>query len=140
MSAISKVGRLAGSPIGVDEARAAAELLTSGEFVVDIVSGLRAALMLVPRVPVAVTRDVLTLPELPREVVEAIRADLKDNPPRTPRNVVVDLRDGKLDNRQPIVTNTLGVLLVDWTPGALVETIRELIGPENRTLRLAMMV
>ena len=139
-SAISKIGRLAGSPIGADEARAAAELLTSGEFVVDIVSGMRAALMLVPRVPVAVTRDVLTLPELPREVMEAIRADLKDNPPRTPRDAVLDLRDGTLDDRRRILTNTLGVLLADSTPGALVDTIRELIGPENRTLRLAVIV
>jgi hypothetical protein len=87
-----------------------------------------------------VARDILTLPELPRDVAEAIRADLKDNAPRTPRDVIVDLRDGKLDNRRRILTNTLRVLLTEATPGALVETIRALIGPENQTIRLAVLV
>jgi hypothetical protein len=138
--AMSKLGRLAGSPIGVDEARAATELLTTGEFVGDTIGGLRVVLTLVPRVPVAVTRDVLTLPELPREIVEAIRADLKDDASRRPRDVVLDLRDGKLDHRRRVLTNTLQVLLVDSTPGVLVETIRDLIGPENRTVRLAVII
>lgn len=137
---LNGIGSLHGVPIGVDEARAVVELLTTGEVVVDIVTGLRAVLVLVPRLPVAVARDVLTLPELPSDVVEAIRADLKDDPPRTLRDVIVDLRDGRLDGRRRILTNTLRVLLAEATPGALVETIGALIGPENRTLRLAVLV
>ncbi len=138
--ALNEVGRLRGVPIRADEARAVVELLTTGELVVDVVTGLRAVLVLVPRLPVAVARDVLTLPELPRDVAEAIRADLRDDAPRTPRDVIVDLRDGKLDGRRRILTNTLRVLLTEATPGALVETIRALIGPENQTIRLAVLV
>jgi hypothetical protein len=138
--ALNGIGRLGGVPIRADEARAVVELLTTGEFVVDVVTGLRAVLVLVPRLPVAVARDILTLPELPRDVAEAIRADLKDDAPRTLRDVIVDLHDGKLDGRRRILTNTLRVLLTEATPGALVETIRALIGPENRTIRLAVLV
>ena len=127
-------------PIRADEARAVVELLTTGEIVVDVVTGLRAVLVLVPRLPVSVARDVLTLPDLPHEVAQAIRADLKDNAPRTLRDVIVDLHDGKLNDRRRILTNTLRVLLAEATPGALVETIRALIGPENQTVRLAMIV
>jgi hypothetical protein len=137
---LDEVGSRRGVPIRVDEARAVVELLTTGEFVVDVATGLRAVLVLVPRLPVAVARDVLTLPELPHDVVQAIRADLKDDAPRTPRDVIVDLRDGKLDDRRRILTNTLRVLLAEATPGALLETIRALIGPENQTVRLAVIV
>jgi hypothetical protein len=114
--------------------------LTTGEIVVDVATGLRAVLVLVPRLPVAVARDALTLPELPHDVVQAIRADLKDDAPRTLRDVIVDLHDGKLDDRRRILTNTLRVLLAEATPGALLETIRALIGPENQTVRLAVIV
>ena len=138
--ALDAVGRRRGVPIRAEEARAVVELLTTGELVVDVVTGLRAVLVLVPRLPVALARDALTLPELPRDVAEAIRADLKDDAPRTPRDVIVDLRDGKLDGRRRILTNTLRVLLMEATPGALVETIRALIGPENQTIRLAILV
>jgi hypothetical protein len=137
---LNEVGSRHGVPIRIDEVRAVVELLTTGEVVVDVVTGLRAVLVLVPRLPVAVARDVLTLPELPQDVAEAIRADLKDDAPRTLRDVIVDLHDGRLDGRRRILTNTLRVLLAEATPGALVETIGALIGPENRTVRLAVLV
>ena len=106
----------------------------------DVATGLRGALLLAPRLPLAVTRDALALPELPRAVVDAIHADLRDDAPRTPRDVITDLRDGRLDGRRRILTNTLRVLLGRAAPGVLVETIQGLIGPENQTLRLAVLV
>jgi hypothetical protein len=138
--ALDEIGRLRGVPIRVSEVREVIQLLTTGEVIVDVATGLRAVLLLVPRLPLALTRDALTLPDLPREVAEAIRADLKDDAPRTLRDVIVDLHDGKLDGRRRILTNTLHVLLGRATPGVLVETIRALIGPENQTLRLAVLV
>ena len=138
--ALDGVGRLRGVPIRADEARAVVGLLTTGELVVDVLTGLRAVLVLVPRLPVALARDALTLPELPRDVVDAIRADLRDDAPRTLRDVLVDLHDGRLDDRRRILTNTLRVLLAEATLGALVETIGALIGPENQTVRLAVIV
>jgi len=138
--ALDEIGRLRGVPIRVSEVREVIQLLTTGEVIVDVATGLRAVLLLVPRLPLALTRDALTLPDLPREVAEAIRADLQDDAPRTLRDVIVDLHDGKLDGRRRILTNTLHVLLGRATPGVLVETIRALIGPENQTLRLAVLV
>jgi hypothetical protein len=138
--ALDEIGRLRGVPIRVSEVREVIQLLTTGEVIVDVATGLRAVLLLVPRLPLALTRDALTLPDLPREVAEAIRADLKDDAPRTLRDVIVDLHDGKLAGRRRILTNTLHVLLGRATPGVLVETIRALIGPENQTLRLAVLV
>jgi len=138
--ALDEIGRLRGVPIRVSEAREVVQLLTTGEVIVDVATGLRAALLLAPRLPLALTRDALALPELPRAVVDAIHADLRDDAPRTPRDVIADLRDGQLDGRRRILTNTLRVLLGRATPGVLVETIRELIGPENQTLRLAVLV
>ena len=124
----------------MSEAREVVELLTTGEVIVDVATGLRAALLLAPRLPLAFTRDALALPELPRAVVDAIHADLRDDVPRTPRDVITDLRDGRLDGRRRILTNTLRVLLGRAAPGVLVETIQGLIGPENQTLRLAVLV
>ena len=138
--ALDEIGRLRGVPIRASEVREVIQLLTTGEVIVDVATGLRAALLLVPRLPVALTRDALALPDLPREVTEAIRADLQDNAPRTLRDVIVDLHDGKLDDRRRILTHTLRVLLGRAAPGVLVETIRSLIGPENQTLRLAVLV
>lgn len=137
---LDEVGRVRGVPIRAAEVQEVVKLLTTGEVIVDVATGLRAALLLVPRLPVALTRDALTLPELPRAVVEAIRADLHDDALRPPRDVIVDLRDGRLDGRRRVLTNTLRVLLGEATPGVLVETIRALIGPENQTLRLAVLV
>jgi hypothetical protein len=138
--ALDEIGRLRGVPIRVSEAREVVELLTTGEVIVDVATGLRAALLLAPRLPIALTRDALALPELPRAVVDAIHADLRDDAPRTPRDVITDLRDGRLDGRRRILTNTLRVLLGRAAPGVLVETIQGLIGPENQTLRLAVLV
>jgi hypothetical protein len=138
--ALDEIGRLRGVPIRASEVREVIHLLTTGEVIVDVATGIRAALLLVPRLPVALTRDALALPDLPREVAEAIRADLKDNAPRTLRDVIVDLHDGELDDRRRILTHTLRVLLGRAAPGVLVETIHALIGPENQTLRLAVLV
>ena len=82
----------------------------------------------------------LTLPKLPERVARAIHADLQDDAPLVLRDVLVDLADGRLEHRRRILTNTLGVLLAGATPGVLVETIRALVGPENETLRLALLV
>src|SRR4029453_13330057 len=115
--ALDEIGRLRGVPIRVSEAREVVELLTTGEVIVDVATGLRAALLLAPRLPLALTRDALALPELPRAVVAAIPADLRADPPRTPRDVITDLRDGRLDGRRRILTNTLRVLLGRAAPG-----------------------
>lgn len=137
--ALDEIGSRRGVPVRVAEVREVVELLTTGELFTDVATGLRATLLLAPRLPLALIRDALTLPKLPHRVADAIRADLRADI-REPRDVLVDLRDGRLEGRPPILTNTLGVLLAEATPGVLVETIRALIGPENQTLRLALLV
>jgi hypothetical protein len=137
---VTGLGRLGGVPVGLDEAGEALQLLRTGELVADVVTGLRAALALVPRLPRALARDLLALPRLPGLLVAAVRADFTDDPERPPRDVLLDLSDGRLDTRRRILTNTLRVLLAESTSSVLVETLRDLIGPENRTVRLALIV
>lgn len=137
---LAALAKRQGVPITPSEAREVLELLTTGEFFEDLESGLAAALRLVPQVPVALVEDALKLPQLPSDLVSAIRSDLHDDPPRSAHDMLVDLRDGRLDERRRILTNTLRVLLGRAAPEALVETIRTLIAPENRTFRLAIVV
>jgi hypothetical protein len=93
---------------------------------------------LAPQVPAALVEDALALPELPSDLVAAIRRDLHDDPSRSPREVLVSLRDGRIDRK--IMTNTLRALLASAAPQTVVNTVRTLIAPENRSVRLAIVV
>jgi hypothetical protein len=137
---LDAVAKRLGVPVTPSEAQEVVELLTTGEFLADVQSGLAAAVRFVPRVPVALVQDALALDELPAELVAAVRTDLHDDPSRPVRERLEDLRDGRLDARRRILTNTLRVLLGRAAPGALVGTLRTLIAPENRTFRLAIVV
>ena len=117
------------------------QLLTTGEVIVDVATGLRAVLLLAPRLPLAVTRDALTLPELPRSRGGG-------DPRGSPRTTSL----------ARLATSSWTSATAGWTgagafsptrcgscwagrlPGVLVETIQGLIGPENQTLRLAVLV
>jgi hypothetical protein len=127
-----------GIPVTAAEAREVLELLTTRELFEDLGTGLAAAVRLGRRAPGALVEDALALPELPADLVAAIRRDLHDDPSRSARDVLVSLREGRLDRR--ILTHTLRVLLASAAPAVLVETIRTLIAPDNRTFRLAIVV
>ncbi len=135
---LTSIGQRQGVPITAAEAREVVTLLTTGELFEDLGTGLAAAVRLGPQAPAALVKDVLALPELPPHLVAAIRRDLHDDPTRSPREVLVGLRDGRLEGK--VLSNTLPVLLGLAAPEAVVNTVRTLIAPENRTLRLAVVV
>ena len=135
---LSDLGRQRGIPITASEAREILSLLTTGEIFQDLQTGLAAAVRLGPQVPLALVHDALALPELPPELVAAIRQDLHDDPARSPRDVLLSLGEGRLDRR--LLTNTLRVLLGLAAPGAVVAALRTLIAPDNPTFRLAIVV
>lgn len=135
---LTSLGQRQGVPITAAEAREVVTLLTTGELFEDLGTGLAAVLRLGPQAPAALVEDVLALPELPPDLVAAIRRDLHDDPTRSPREVLVGLGDGRLDRK--VLSNTLPVLLGLAAPEAVVTTVRTLIAPENRTLRLAVVV
>jgi hypothetical protein len=137
---LDEAAKRAGLPVSADEAREVVRLLTSGEFLEDLSSGLVAVLGLVPRAPAALVGDVLSLPSLPEALADAVRADLRDDPSRPVRDVLIDLRDGRLDTRRVILRHTLRVLLGQAAPGALAGVLRTLLGPGNATFRLAVIV
>ena len=137
---LGEVAQRRGLPITPAQAQEVAELLLSGELFRDLGTGLAAALRLVALAPVAIVRDVLTAGQLPGDLSQAIEADLHDDPPRSPRAVLEDLRDGRLDMRRRILSNTLRVLLARANLALVISTVRSLIGPENQTFRLALIV
>ncbi|MGH7334453.1 MAG: hypothetical protein ACREKS_17270 [Candidatus Rokuibacteriota bacterium] len=135
---VNALGGRQGIPISAAEVREVVTLLTTGELFEDLETGLAAAVRLAPQVPAALVEDALALTELPADLAAAIRRDLHDDPSRSPREVLVSLRDGRLDRE--VLTNTLHVLLGSAAPQAVVTTVRTLIAPENRTVRLAVVV
>jgi hypothetical protein len=127
------------SPVTAEEAGQVLELLKSGAITADVASALHATLRLARRLPPDLVIDVLRLPELPVDVIQAVSEDLAGaTQQREPRQVLVDLRDGRIN--RAILSRTLGVLLNRAATKNVAETIRALIGPENRTIRLAILM
>ncbi len=137
-ASLASLAERQGIPITAAEARDVVALLTTGELQEDLATGLVAVVQLAPQVPAALVEDALALPELPSDLVAAIRRDLHDDPSRSPREVLVSLRDGRIDRK--IMTNTLRALLASAAPQTVVNTVRTLIAPENRSVRLAIVV
>lgn len=126
------------APVTVDEARQILELLRTGAIATDVASALHVTLRFARRLPPELVIDLLQLPALPRDVIDAISKDLAGVVGRQPREVLAELRDGRIDCA--VLPNTLGVVLNRAATRNVAETIRALIGPENRTVRLSILI
>ncbi|MCI0546082.1 MAG: hypothetical protein L0027_02225 [Candidatus Rokubacteria bacterium] len=129
------------SPVTIDEAREIRQLLRSGAVTSDVASSLQMVLRLIPELPRGLVADVLALPDLPSDLVDAIRSDVKDTSATRPgglKSLLTRLRDGQVDRIR--LQGTLRVLLNRAATKSVVETLRSLIAPENRTLRLAILI
>lgn len=135
---LQSIGARQRIPITADEAREVAALLTTGELFADLETALVAALRFGRATPDALVEDALALPELPTDLAAAIRQDLHDDPIASPREVLIRLRDGQID--RTVLTNTFRVLLASATPQVITSTVRTLVAPDNRTVRLAVVV
>ena len=128
----------AGSPVTLEEATEILELLRTGAIARDLASALGTTVRFARRLPPELVIDLLQLPALPHDVVDAISVDLAGAAERQPTQVLKDLRDGQID--RAILPRTLGVLLNRAATRNIAETLRALIGPENRTIRLAILI
>jgi hypothetical protein len=129
------------SPVTIDEAREILQLLRSGAVTSDVASSLQMVLRLIPELPRGLFADVLALPDLPSDLVDAIRNDVKDTSAMGPdglMSLLTRLRDGQVDRIR--LQRTLRVLLNRATTKSVVETLRSLIAPENRTVRLTILI
>ena len=125
------------SPVTLEEAEEILVLLRSGAIASDVASALHATAKSARRLPPDLFIDVLRLPHLPGDIIDAVSDDLAGRG-ETPRNVLTALRDGRID--RAILPNTLGVVLNRAATKEVAETLRALIGPENRTVRLAILI
>jgi hypothetical protein len=125
------------SPVTLEEAKEILDLLRTGVVASDVVTALQVMVTKARRLPPDLFVDLLRLPDLPAEIVNAVSADLAGTASQQPRDVLTRLRDG-ID--RPILPKTLGVVLNRAAPKDIAETLRALIGPENRTVRLAILI
>ena len=127
--------------IGVtpEEARAAIRLLMTGEFFRDIAGATAAIASTLRELPLHLLKDVPRTPfSIPRLTV-AVTRDLGGVLEAVPA-VVVDLTDGVLNNPPTIMTHTLTWLYGVATVRRVAEMGRTLIAPENKSVRLAIIL
>ena len=114
------------------------DLILTGQFIGDVAEATAAVLHLIPDLPIAVVRDVRSLPRLPIRLVIAIKRDLLTAPQRV-RLVTKDLLDnGKLDRQPVILNNTVKVIFQQAAPFQVAQSVHTLLG--NDTVRLAIIV
>ncbi len=120
------------------EAQQVLDLLLSGQFIGDVADATAAVLHLVPNLPIAVVRDVRSLPRLPIRLVIAIKRDLITVPQRV-RFVTKDLLDnGKLDSQPVILNHTVKAIFQQAAPFQIAQTVHTLLG--NDTVRFAIIL
>ncbi len=120
------------------DAQQVLDLFLTGQFTGDVAEATAAVLHLIPDLPLAVVRDVRSLPRLPLRLVIAIKRDLITVPTRI-RLVTKDLLDnGKLDRQPVILKNTVKVIFQQAAPFQVAQTVQTLLG--NDTVRLAIIV
>lgn len=113
-------------------------LLLTGQLFGDLAHAFAAILHVIPGLPIAIARDVPTLPHAPRRLVLAVQRDLSDAPTLV-EAVLTDLHNkGTLDSQPPLLNHTMGVLYRQATPQQVATTIHDLLG--NESVRLAIIV
>ncbi|MCW5890602.1 MAG: hypothetical protein KIT14_08620 [bacterium] len=129
----------AGIPIRPEEVPRIVRLLTSGEFFGDLGETTAIVVDTVPKIPLALLRDVPDLWKLPRVLRLAVRRDLGLLLPAVP-TLLGDLRDGRLDHPPGLLVHTMRALYAMTTLRTIAETISALIDPGNQSVRLAIVI
>ena len=139
-SGLDQLATRVGAPITPDQAGEAIQLLSTGEFFGDLASSVAAAAFAVRALPIDLVHDVGHMPHRMIALVGAIAMDLAGTP-FIPVRVLEDLlADGKLDHPPAVLTHTMRCLLGFATLGTTAHTISDLIAPDNRSVRLAIVI
>lgn len=136
--AVEKLAQEAGVPVTPEQAREIAQLLATGEFFRDVGDATAAVLFLVRGLPIALRRDMRGPRRVGRVVVAIVKdagGGIRDIP-----SIFADLSDGKLDDPPVILGNTLSALYGFASLGSTAEMIQELLHPDNRSVRLAIVI
>jgi len=128
-----------GLPVTPEEAAKVLDLLRSGEFFSDAAGTTSAVLQLTHELPGALVRDVPRTPGRLDELGEALVRDGIDSFGHISQ-VAADLLDGHLDRPPSPLTNTLRWLYGNAAATAVAETVRKIIGRDNETARLAILI
>ena len=128
-----------GLPVTPEEAAQVLELLRSGEFFSDAAGTTSAVIQLTRELPRALVRDVPRTPGRLDELGEALVRDGVDAFGHVGQ-VAADLLDGHLDRPPSPLTNTLRWLYGNAAATAVAETVRKIIGRDNETARLAILI
>ena len=126
-------------PVTPEEAAQVLELLRSGEFFSDAAGTTSAVIQLTRELPGALVRDVPRTPGRLAELGEALVRDGVDGLGHVSQ-VAADLLDGHLDRPPSPLTNTLRWLYGNAAATAVAETVRRIIGRDNETARLAILI
>jgi hypothetical protein len=136
---INKITKKRGVPhrVHVQKVR---ELLSTGEFFMDLASGTAAVISVVPKLPLTIVRDLRSAPKLPAVLISGLVQDLGDSVGSV-EDFWDDLQDGEINSTPKVMTHTLrGLFRQSRSLKTLVETMRTLISPENETVRLAIII
>jgi hypothetical protein len=122
-----------------EEARKALNLLATGEFFHDAAGTTAAVLHVIPKLPIALVKDVPKTPFWILKLGQAAALDLGGIAFRAPA-VVTDILDGTLDNPPALMTHTLRALYGMAGIRTVAEMIGTLLAPENESVRLALVL
>jgi hypothetical protein len=128
-----------GLPVTPEEAAQVLDLLRSGEFFSDAAGTTSAVLQLTRQLPRALVRDIPRTPSRLDELGEALVRDGADAVGHI-SEIAADLLDGQLDRPPSSLTNTLRWLYGNAAAAAVAETVRRIIGRDNETARLAILL
>jgi hypothetical protein len=128
-----------GLPVTPAEAAQVLDLLRSGEFFDDAAGTTSAVLQLTRQLPRALVRDIPRTPSRLDELGEALVRDGADAVGHI-SEIAADLLDGQLDRPPSSLTNTLRWLYGNAAAAAVAETVRRIIGRDNETARLAILL
>jgi hypothetical protein len=137
---MQELAKRVGAPITPDEVAEAVRLLSTGEFFGDVQATTAAVVFAVRGMPIALVDDAQAFPHRAALLLPAVVADLVGTP-FVPFVVLQDLlADGKLDHPPKVLTHTLRALFRFGTVRSTARTIADVIRPENKTVRLAVVI
>lgn len=139
-AAIDRLGTQAGIPLTPDQVSEAIQLLSTGEFFGDLASTIATVAFAIRSLPIDLVQDVGHLPHRMLALVAAVTMDLAGTPFVALRVLQDLLEDGKLDHPPAILRHTMARLLDFATAGTTAHTISDLIAPDNRSVRLAIVI
>lgn len=143
-AAVEAAARFLGSrgvAVSPEESATALRLLTSGELFRDIGAATSAILHVVPTLPLALARDVPRTPWIVLgRLVPALLLDVPGLPFAVAKAIGGGLLEGRMDGAPSALPRTLRVLYDLASLRSIAETIRTLIGRDNESFRLALIL